>query len=76
MLARELRRSGYAIELSSEGKLKRAMELANKTGARHVLIVGDDEITAGEYALKNMQSGEQIKVTRAEIEQRIGQSSP
>ena len=36
------------------------MELANKTGARFALIVGDNEIAAGTYALKNMASGEQV----------------
>ena len=35
------------------------MELANKLGARFTLIVGDDEIAAGRYALKNMATGEQ-----------------
>ena len=30
-----------------EGKLKRAMELANKLGARFTLIIGDNEIADG-----------------------------
>ena len=42
-----------------EGKLKRAMELANKLGARFTLIVGDNEMAAGRYTLKNMATGEQ-----------------
>ena len=58
VLARELRRSGLAVELSTDRKLKRALETANKIGARFALIVGDDEIAAGVYALKNMASGE------------------
>ena len=40
------------------------MELANKLGARFALILGDDEIAAGAYSLKNMQSGEQERVSR------------
>jgi len=48
-------------------KLKRAMELANKAGARYALILGDDEIAAGVYTLKNMQSTEQHLVARDEI---------
>ena len=47
-----------------EGKLKRAMELANKAGARFALIIGDDEMAAGRYALKDMSSGEQQQLTR------------
>ena len=50
-----------------EGKLKRAMELANKLGARFTLIVGDNEIAAGRYALKNMSTGEQENLTQDEI---------
>ena len=52
--------------------LKRAMELANKTGARFALILGDDEIAAGHYSLKDMQSGVQEHVTREQLFQRIG----
>jgi histidyl-tRNA synthetase len=54
------------VELA-EGKLKRAMELANKLSARYTLIVGDNEMAAGRYALKNMSSGEQLDLTRDEI---------
>ncbi len=57
---------GYSVELA-EGKLKRAMELANKLAARYALIVGDNEIAAGRYTLKNMASGEQQKLTQDEI---------
>ena len=55
-MARDSRRAGLAVEVSAEGKLKRAMELANKLGARFALIVGDDEMAAGRYALKNMST--------------------
>jgi histidyl-tRNA synthetase len=65
-LAREFRRQGYSVELV-EGRLKRAMELANKAGARFTLIVGDDEMSAGTYALKDMATGTQQKLTRDEI---------
>jgi histidyl-tRNA synthetase len=65
-LTRDFRRAGYAVELV-EAKLKRAMELANKFGARFTLIIGDNEIAAGRYALKNMASGDQQNMTRDEI---------
>jgi histidyl-tRNA synthetase len=67
VLARELRRLGLSVELSTDHKLKRALETANKIGARFAVIVGDNEIAAGVYALKNMTSGEQRNVTREEI---------
>jgi histidyl-tRNA synthetase len=71
VLARDLRRGGVSVELGAEGKLKRVMELANKLGARFTLIVGDNEIAAGRYALKNMQSGAQENVSAAEIPLRV-----
>jgi histidyl-tRNA synthetase len=70
-LARDLRRDGISVELATEGKLKRAMELANKLGARYTLIIGDNEIAAGKYALKNMQTGDQENVSASEIAERI-----
>jgi histidyl-tRNA synthetase len=71
LLARDLRSAGLAVELGLDGKLKRSLELANKMAARFVLIVGEDEMTSGKYALKDMRSGEQQTVTRGELVQRI-----
>jgi histidyl-tRNA synthetase len=72
-MAREYRRLGLSVELA-EGKLKRLMELANKLGARFVLIVGEDEMAAGRYSLKNMSTGEQESLTREDIAARLGAS--
>jgi histidyl-tRNA synthetase len=71
VIARDLRRAGKSVEVLPEGKVKRGMEIANKLGAQSVLIIGEDEIASGEYALKNMLSGEQIKVKREEIEGKL-----
>jgi histidyl-tRNA synthetase len=70
-LARDLRRSGASVEVAANAKLKRAMELANKAGARYALILGDNEIAAGQYSLKNMLSGDQQSVSRDELFQLI-----
>jgi histidyl-tRNA synthetase len=66
LMARDLRRNGLTVELT-EARLKRAMELANKLGARFTLIVGENEMAAGRYALKNMATGEQQELTREEL---------
>jgi histidyl-tRNA synthetase len=70
-LARDIRRQGYSTEVAPEGKLKRAMELADKLGARFTLILGDDEIASGHYALKNMQTGVQEQVSREQLAQQL-----
>jgi histidyl-tRNA synthetase len=66
VMARDFRRGGASVEMA-EGKLKRIMELADKLGARFTLIVGDNEIAAGRYALKHMATGEQQNLTKDEI---------
>ena len=70
VLARDLRLGGVSVEVG-EGKLKRLMELANKAGAKNTLILGDNEINAGTYALKNMITGDQRNLTRAELVQNL-----
>jgi histidyl-tRNA synthetase len=67
VLAQDLRRKGVSVEIAPDGKLKRAMELANKLGAARTLIVGDNEISAGTYTLKNMISGEQQTIGREQL---------
>jgi histidyl-tRNA synthetase len=66
-LAHQLRRRGACVELGPDAKLKRSMEVANKLGARSVLLVGDNEINAGVYALKDMSSGGQRNLTRDQL---------
>jgi len=70
-LARELRNAGLSVELGLDGKLKRSLELANKMGARFVLMVGENEMAAGKYALKDMKSGEQETLERGGLVGRI-----
>ena len=70
-LAAELRARGISVERSVDRKLKRALEVANKMGARFALIVGDNEIAAGTYLLKDMASGEQESLSRDQLAARI-----
>ena len=71
-LARELRRQDLIIELGDDSiRLKKSFEAASKTGAKYILIVGDNEIQADAFALKNLASGEQVSVPRAQLAQRI-----
>jgi histidyl-tRNA synthetase len=64
-LARELRSSDQAliVELGDETfRLKKSFEAADKLGSRYILIVGENEVAANAFALKNLASGEQITV--------------
>src|SRR5574340_1042639 len=53
VLARPLREAGLSVESGADMKLKRATELANKLGARYAVIIGENEMNAGQYALKD-----------------------
>src|SRR6478672_3113027 len=71
-LARELRRHDLVVELGDESfRLKKSLETASKLGARFALIVGENEVKAGSFALKNLKTGEQVSVPRADLAARI-----
>jgi histidyl-tRNA synthetase len=75
-LARELRRNDIIAELGDESfRMKKSLETASKMGARYALIVGENEIKANAFALKNLETGEQISVPRAELAARIRSKS-
>src|SRR6201997_4089908 len=57
-LARELRRHDVIVDLGDESfRLKKSFETADKQGARFILIVGENEVKAGAFALKNLATG-------------------
>jgi histidyl-tRNA synthetase len=71
-LARELRRHDLAVDLGDETfRLKKSFEAATKAGAKYILIVGENEVKADAFALKNLATGEQISVPRAALAQKI-----
>jgi histidyl-tRNA synthetase len=71
-LARELRRHDVIVELGDETfRLKKSFETAEKLGAKFALIVGENEVKADAFALKNLESGEQVSVPRAQLASKI-----
>ncbi len=71
-LARELRRSNLVVDLGDETfRLKKSFEAATRAGAKYILIVGENEVTADSFALKNLATGEQVSVVRGELAARI-----
>ncbi len=71
-LARELRRHDLVVELGDDTfRLKKSFEAATKVGAKYILIVGENEVKADAFALKNLATGEQVSVARAELPLKI-----
>ncbi|MGB7599044.1 MAG: histidine--tRNA ligase [Candidatus Sulfotelmatobacter sp.] len=71
-LARDLRRQNVVADLGDETfRLKKSFETATKAGAKYILIVGENEIQADAFALKNLATGEQVSVPRGDLVRRI-----
>jgi len=62
-----LRDAGLRTQLYTEKKkFKARMSYASKLGFPYTVLIGEDEIAEGVVALKNMSTGEQVKVPAAE----------
>jgi histidyl-tRNA synthetase len=71
VLAKELRATGLRIELGDGSfRLKKSFETANKL-ARTIVILGEDEVASGILTLKQFTSGEQFKIPREELGQKL-----
>ena len=73
-LATELRRAGVRVELYPEAPAEdgkkvgdRQFKYASARGIPFVAVIGADELANGTVAIKNMQTGEQQAVPRAEV---------
>jgi histidyl-tRNA synthetase len=68
-LTAELRAAGFAVDRGYDNRsMKAQMKLANRSGARFALIVGDDELAAGTVVVKPMHGdGEQVAIARSTI---------
>ena len=64
-LLRDLRRAGLEAHMEYEGRsLKSQMKRADRLKAAFALILGDDELAAGEVSVKDMSTGGQSRVAR------------
>ena len=66
-LAETLRASGLRIQLYCEQKkFKQKMAYANKLAVPYAVLLGEDEINEGVCSVKDMRTGEQLKLTAQE----------
>ena len=74
-LSSELRSAGLTVDMDHEGKsLKSQMRYADKTGARYVVIVGDDEIKKKKAALRDLSSQAQGEVAFGDLAAHLKQA--
>ena len=66
--AEGLRSKGFWVELDyGSAGLKSQMKKADRLGARHVLILGDNELAAGRGTLRHMVNKEQVDVELKDV---------
>ena len=66
-VAEAIRSEGLRVQLYCEQKkFKQKMAYANKLEVPFVILLGEDEIAEGKCSVKNMKTGEQVKLTPAE----------
>jgi histidyl-tRNA synthetase len=71
--AAELRRAGIACDLDPRGgKLKAQFKQAERVGARHVVVLGGNEVRTGQAKLKDLRTREEVPVALSELAARLG----
>ena len=71
-LARELRRAGLSVEVGDGTfRLKKSFEVADRV-ARHIVILGEDEVATNTATVKTFATGEQVKIPRRDLAARLG----
>ncbi|NQT29775.1 MAG: histidine--tRNA ligase, partial [Candidatus Saganbacteria bacterium] len=71
-LLRTVREAGISADMDYLGRsLKAQMKLADRIGAKKVLIIGEDEIKKGCAILKDMKTGEQKEVFFSQIREEL-----
>ncbi|MBM3661521.1 MAG: histidine--tRNA ligase [Actinobacteria bacterium] len=68
-LVHQLREAGLAADRRyGGGSLKSQMKSADRSGARWAVLIGSDELSAGEVTLRNLRAdGEQLRVASSDV---------
>jgi histidyl-tRNA synthetase len=68
-LASRLRRGGISlIQAQGSRSLKAQLRQANSLGAKHAIIIGEEEVKSGRVILRDMNTSEQKAVAKSELE--------
>lgn len=72
----QVRQAGFVADLAfGERSLKGAMKAADKLAARHVLVLGDEEISSGIGRLKRMSDGNEVSITLDSLTEALQQAT-
>jgi histidyl-tRNA synthetase len=71
-LARELRREGLSVEVGDGSfRLKKSFDAADKV-ARHIVLLGEDEVASNIFTVKSFATAQQVKVERGVLIEELG----
>ncbi len=71
-LSAELREAGLAVTNYPEpAKIGKQFKFANKMGMKVAPVLGADEVESGQVAVKDLVSGEQVTVARADVPEKV-----
>jgi histidyl-tRNA synthetase len=72
-LASSIRSAGFSVEVAfGDRSLKGSMKGADKSGARYVLVIGENEIGSSAFELKRMSDGVLVSVKMSELNTVLG----
>ena len=66
-LTNTLRRSGISTDLGYSGNLGKRMKRADKANARHVIIIGENELEKKIVTMRDLDSGDQSEISLDDI---------
>lgn len=66
-LIQNLRKYGILTETRFSGSLKSQMKNADKLNAAFVVMIGDNELSSGEYTVRDMKGSEQIQIAADQV---------
>jgi histidyl-tRNA synthetase len=70
-LAEDLRRGGHRTELGFRGKLGQRLKSAARQNARFAVMLGEDELAAGQVVLRDLDRGAQETLARGALAERL-----
>jgi len=70
-LAEDLRRAGFTVDHGYSGNVGRRLKRANKVSARVAVLLGDDELKGGVATVRDLDSGDQVSVPLASLEDHL-----
>lgn len=72
-IGQTLRHAGYGVDVRYSGNIKQRMKRADTVAATVAVIIGDDELAAGNATVRDLDSGEQTSVALVSLVDALAQ---